>query len=180
MKNRILGILLIGLLVLPLVGTWMYLSHQKALLKKDVKKMIISGMDDDELELLVFTPAQAEKLKWKHSKEFEYKGQMYDVVRKENRNGCIYYWCWPDHEETALNNKIERVLAKLFGNDTSEKEKSQNIHRFYQSLYFSIIAIVDFSGYNMWQSLIYKDAENIGLGLCPEPPSPPPRMYNNS
>lgn len=180
MKNRILGILLIGLLVLPFAGTWIYLSHLKTQLRKEVKHMIISAMNDEDLTLLVFTKKDVSGLKWKHSAEFEYKGQMYDVVRSEEKNGLIYYWCWHDHEETALNDKIEKVLNRLSGAGSQDKQKSQNIHRFYQSLYFSVLLKLELSENNSGLEIIYKNIESAIKGLYPEPPTPPPRLFNNS
>ncbi len=42
------------------------------------------------------------KLNWKHSKEFEFNNQMYDVVDKVVTRDSIRYWCWWDFKETEI------------------------------------------------------------------------------
>ena len=44
---------------------------------------MIAGIDKKELVFFEFSHTEnQQKLKWKHSKEFEFNGEMYDVVKK--------------------------------------------------------------------------------------------------
>lgn len=61
-------------------------------------------------------------LRWEHSKEFEYEGEMYDVVRAETRNDSVFYTLWWDHEETEINQKLAR-LTKEQHSRTPQKER---------------------------------------------------------
>lgn len=79
--------------------------------------MIISKIDLKDLVLLKFTFNETQSLlKWEHSKEFEFNGIMYDIIRSESKNDSIFYWCWEDREETELNKTVIR-LTNLFLND---------------------------------------------------------------
>jgi len=106
------------------------------MVKHEVKRMIIKGIDIDELELLKFTKQESiSKLKWEHSKEFEYKQKMYDVVKEEVVVDSIYYWCWLDREETKLNNQLAELVKNVLNTNTQKKEKQERLYSFYKSLY---------------------------------------------
>jgi len=116
--------------------TYLYLNHQKKQLKREVKWKIIEGIDKSELVLIQLNKSEAkEKLDWEHSKEFEYLGEMYDVVEFEETSDSVKYWCWWDYEETALNQNLAQVLNNLLGNDPDKKEKEEKLITFYQSLF---------------------------------------------
>ena len=72
------------ILFAPVATMFLYLHFEKAALKREIKWKMVAGIDQNELVLLKFSKEEAEKqLRWEHSKEFEYEGQMYDVVSKE-------------------------------------------------------------------------------------------------
>ena len=97
---------------------------------------MISGIDSDELVLLKFTDEESQTLlHWEHSKEFEYKGEMYDVVESKTEEDTVYYWCWWDNEETELNKQLDDLVAFVLGNDPGRKGSQKQVEDFYKSLY---------------------------------------------
>ncbi|MBK9591208.1 MAG: hypothetical protein IPO32_06800 [Crocinitomicaceae bacterium] len=94
MFRQLFSILLVSSLIGPYLGISLYLKHEKRMLKREIKHRIIEGIDRSELVELSFTPEEEQQLRWEHSKEFEYKGEMYDVVESKSENGKITYWCW--------------------------------------------------------------------------------------
>lgn len=134
MKNFI-SILLLSCLVLPFVGTVTFLNYHKKKVRRQIKHEIIAGIDKNELILLSFTKKEAKQLKWKHSKEFEYKNSMYDIVEADTTNNIITYWCWWDYKETKLNKQLTKLLAQFLGNDSKNKETKTRFAQFYHSLY---------------------------------------------
>ncbi|MBL6445897.1 hypothetical protein JMN32_06235 [Fulvivirga sp. 29W222] len=137
MKRRLLVIALLLCMVAPFLGTFTWLSYEKKQVRKELKKQLIAGIDKSELVLLKFTPKQNSKLNWEHEKEFEFNGQMYDVVAKDTIDGVIHYWCWWDHEETQLNKKLQNLLANALGGDMEREQRKGKTIRFYSSLFFS-------------------------------------------
>lgn len=116
--------------------TFLWLKYQKKQVKHEVKWKIIEGIDKSELILIQLSKAEAkEKLYWEHSKEFEFEGEMYDVVEFEETTDSVKYWCWWDHEETKLNQNLADVVNNLLGNHPDKKEKEQKLISFYQSLF---------------------------------------------
>ncbi len=98
---------------------------------------MIAGLDKNELVLFKFTDTEAQtELNWEHSKEFEYKGQMYDVVEKLIQGDTIYYWCWWDHEETKLNKQLDRLLANVLGDNPQRQEKKSQLADFFKKLFY--------------------------------------------
>lgn len=136
LKSRIIGIMLILGLVAPLVLSYHYLRVQKKLIRKEVKYHLIEQTKLDDLVLLRFSIAESqEKLKWKHEKEFEFEGEMYDIVERENRGDSLFFWCWWDHEETQLNRQLDILLAQTLGGHSDHHSQQQRIKHFLQNLY---------------------------------------------
>jgi hypothetical protein len=126
--KQLFSILLISTLIGPFLGITLYLKHEKRMLKREIKHRIIEGIDKSELVELTFTDLEAEtQLRWEHSKEFEYNGEMYDVVESKSDNGKITYWCWWDNEETSLNKQLNKLLARAL-NDQTPSKNSSNAH----------------------------------------------------
>ena len=125
------------MLIAPAVVTYSWLQQRKRAVKKEVKWKMIAGIDKSELVLLKFSKAETTtKLNWKHSKEFEFSNQMYDIVDKVVSKDSIHYWCWWDFEETKLNKQLDNLLVGVYQHDSKSKEKQDIVYKFYKSIYF--------------------------------------------
>lgn len=139
---------------------------------------MIAGMDQEELVLLKFSKKDAEtKLRWEHAKEFEYKGQMYDIVSAEIRGDSIFYRCWWDYEETNLNKKLKKLVASAFDRDEDTQKAKKNLHKYL----WSFFCTAPFS----WQAtplqkagIAYQDTmhSTIFNSVLISPLTPPPRL----
>lgn len=69
--------------------------------------------------LLTFSRKDSEELRWEHSREFEYKGHMFDVVSKKESGDSITYYCFADEKE----NKVKKKWNRLLGKEKDEKNK---------------------------------------------------------
>jgi hypothetical protein len=111
-KNVIAGLVALVLLD-PCVGSFPWLHFKRAMLKKEVAKHITRGIESDQLVVLRFPKEEIETLlRGEHSREFEYKGQMYDVVQTWTVGDTVYYRCWLDREETKLNNRLKELAER--------------------------------------------------------------------
>jgi hypothetical protein len=138
--------------------------------------MMIKGIDLDELELLKFTKQESgNKLKWEHSKEFEYNQQMYDVVKMELIGDSIYYWCWMDYEETKLNRQLAELVKNVLNANPEKKEKQERLYSFYKLLYCfeSFNWQSELSSIDNTQNTFYLNASYI---YPFPPPTPPPQI----
>ncbi len=146
------------------------------MVKHEVKWKMIDGMDKEELVLLKFTKEEIKtKLRWKHSREFEYKQQMYDIVEFEEKENYIYYWCWGDTKETKLNKQLAQLIAQTVHRSPEKKEKQKQLKSIYKSLYYS-------EGIGEKLKITYTEKDtysgyNIALtSLVYPPPVPPPKL----
>lgn len=157
---------------------FLYLQYEKSVVRRDVKWKMIAGLDPEELVLLKFSQWETEtKLRWKHSKEFEYNGQMYDIVSKEIKGDSIFYRCWWDHEETLLNKKLKILASKAFDQDDNKRAAHLNLHFYLWSFFYT----ENFD----WQitslqklMIVYQDFSDTELfdSFRLSPPTPPPRQ----
>lgn len=131
--------LILGLCAPSLLVYHLFLS-KKSEIKHEVKEKIIQGLDLKELSLLKFlildTPSV---LRWKHEREFEYEGEMYDVVSSEIIGDSIFYYCWWDHEETRLNKDLKSIISQILLNDLQQQHNTDQYLTFQKSLLFSPI-----------------------------------------
>jgi len=119
-----------------LVGTYVSLKLHEKQVRKEVKLKMISGLDKHELVLLKFTEKETQtNLLWKHSKEFEYNGQMYDVVESLIQGDSIFYWCWWDCIETKLSQQLNDLVDIALGNSEQQKHHQKQPTAFCKSLY---------------------------------------------
>lgn len=139
---------------------------------------MIDGLNKCELVLLSFSKVQSTKeLSWEHSHEFEYRGEMYDVVETDTLEDSIHYWCWCDHAETNLNRQLKELLASVWEKNTQQKDKQETLFSFYKQLFKE-------SPDTLLLTLHMARAKSIYLFRDPKsrehysPPTPPPRLSN--
>jgi hypothetical protein len=170
------GIILLVVLVAPVLITFYWLQHRKSVIRHEIGCRMIEGISRDELLLLKFTREEsAALLSWEHSGEFEYHGQMYDVVETGEKGDTLYFWCWWDHDETRLNREFAGLVSRAFREDPQKKEKQEQLNSYFKSLYCSNL-------FN-WNSMA-PSPEVRGSCICIQfffslsipPPKPPPRL----
>ncbi|PKP33498.1 MAG: hypothetical protein CVT99_00665 [Bacteroidetes bacterium HGW-Bacteroidetes-16] len=170
------SIVLLMLLVFPFAGTYCWLHYEKASLRKAVKKELLRGLDDGKLVRLEFTQFEiATLLNWHHAKEFEYRGQMYDIVRQSSASNTHIYWCFPDHAETRLNNQLSSLVNNLINQDKQRQQQQKETFDYYKSLFFQPVQTSNSSRVTL--SLEYFIARTEKLSSYFTTPSvPPPRL----
>jgi len=139
---------------------------------------MIAGLDPEELVLLKFTSLESRtKLRWEHSKEFEFRGQMYDVVSSETKGDSIFYRCWWDHKETQLNQRLKILVAKALDQDENNGEALMNLHFYLGTFFYSKPIDLQFLSFQKI-SEVYEDEIHSGSfnSRLISPPKPPPKM----
>lgn len=124
-------------LILPLAGMFVWLQWKKDAVKREVKASIQAGLQEEELVLLKFGPEELAELEWEDEGEFEFKRQMYDLVRMEQRGDSTFFWCWWDNEESRLEAQLHALIDQILGQDGPRREKQQQLDRYFKSFYYS-------------------------------------------
>ncbi len=137
MKSKTFGLVLLFFLLAPFTTAFILLKKQQKQIRREVKWKMIAGLDKSELVHFEFSKVEVEqKLNWKHSKEFEYRGEFYDVVEMTETEDSAEYWCWWDHEETQLNQKLNRLFANKLAHHTNHRQKQGCIYFVFKTLFF--------------------------------------------
>ena len=114
-KTFLAGLLAFCFALDPFAGAIPWLQIKKAVVRKDVNRSIIQGLENDRLIVLRFLKEETETLlRWEHPGEFEYDGQMYDVVETWTAGDTVFYRCWWDREETKLNDRLRELAERVF------------------------------------------------------------------
>ncbi len=176
MKRRITGILLLFCLAAPIAATITFLHYQKKHVRREVKHRIIAGIDRSELVLLVFTPEEAKtKLRWKHSKEFEFNASMYDIVEAEMVSDSIHFWCWWDNKETKLHKQLDNLLTGAWDSDPTQRKNKEHLTKLYKSLFFESPVDNEHVQIHEREQMVISYAFGLSTTFYP-PPVPPPEI----
>jgi hypothetical protein len=169
------AILFLFALILPFTGTYLWLQHQKTLVQKQVKKLIVEGIAKEDLILLRFTREELiTELDWKHAEEFEYSGQLYDIVETKAVGDSVYLWCFWDKRETQFNQRLKELVAYALGNNKQNKEKQDQLFNFLNDLYFQRNSAWVLSSPDGCITHALSYIEQYSSLIIP-PPTPPPR-----
>ncbi len=134
--KSIISILLLISFTIPFGGSYILLQYQKRQVKKEIKERIISGIDKNDLVFLKLSKKESEsELLWEHSGEFEYNGEMYDIVHAEETGDTFFYWCWWDHKETKLNKQLDNLVTQAMGDNIGIQANAKCIATFLFSLF---------------------------------------------
>ena len=162
-------------MVLPFIGSFLLYNYEKKKIRKEVNNIILKEPDAKGLVVLFFTAEEIlTKLNWKHAREFEYNGQMYDIVDQKTEGDFIAFTCYKDHKETRLNREKEKLIAKALGQDPVQKKQTERLKNFLKSVFQHEISA--------WKPFL-SQSFNINYALnikhyslfLESPPSPPPK-----
>jgi len=139
---RSLSVVLIALLLLQSVISMFVYDIKLKQIKRSVKWAYLNERSNDELALVKVAKSleinSNAVFRRVHSKEFEFLGEMYDIVRQSDKGDTTYYYCFHDREETQLAQKIHEQLVNLLAQNNSTSKQEKKAWDFYQLKYLPI------------------------------------------
>ena len=140
-----------------------------AIEKKEIHEKII---------LLSFKKSDIEQgkvdFKWKHKKEFRYKGGMYDIVERIETEDSIHFYCFYDHKE----NLLEANFNKHFERERDDKKHNSSGRILLAQQIIDLFSFMPYLLYLQESKLSYTLFLQKGSSINePEIPSPPPKIY---
>ncbi|MEZ4829349.1 MAG: hypothetical protein R3C61_24130 [Bacteroidia bacterium] len=173
-RRNIVSVFLFFCLVMPFTGAWTVLHLQCFLLRQQIKSRLLPHLGEAELVNFRFARDKAPlALRWFHSREFELDGRMYDVVSLRVSEDSIIAICWPDLEESVLNQKIARLTSGALNDDPARKESQKRIISFFYNLFKTEESRFCLS-FSARQAYLLKNDGFDRLSPCFSPPVPPP------
>jgi hypothetical protein len=173
-KGALATILLI-LMLLPFGGSYLFLEFEKSKARDYAQLALANEENPTQMVWLKFTKEEIKNdLRWEHSGEFEYKGQMYDISKREEKGDTTYFYCYWDKFETLINAKLNDLIA-LHTAGKNKQNDTELIVSLFKAVYLTAnnIIEIDFpSLVAMNTSAIHPAHYNTDLKL----ESPPPQL----
>jgi len=127
-KNLVLAPLLVLFLAQGGIGYWV-LQHKLWLVKKEMKALVLGGVEEDKLTPIHLSEAEFKQLEWPEPWEFMHNGKMYDISRREfHKDGSVTLYAIMDTEE----NELKTLVRSLVKNSSDKKQTQEQLHFFYK------------------------------------------------
>lgn len=128
--------ILILTLCLPMLVIWSYFMVKQQMVKNEVEEKRNEGFNKDVVKILTFAKKDIKNIvRWEHDREFEFLGEMYDVISSKESKDSVSYTCYWDIEET----KIKKQIVKLFFSDNEnfplQHEKEAKMIEYFKQFY---------------------------------------------
>ncbi|QSE96616.1 hypothetical protein [Fulvivirga lutea] len=157
------------LLITPFTIMESIILLKKTQVKREIKHELMRSIPKNELTLITLSQEEARtKLRWEHSKEFEFDGAMFDVVYTEEHDNKISYWCWPDTEESSLNQLLKSLTKQKHQSTDDEGIKLQKILTYTIPTSTELISLVAYELVNETELDIHYQS----IDQCPITPPP--------
>lgn len=134
---QIIGVVFIALLLLQSVVSLFVYDMQLRQSRRKVKWEILNRLSKAELTLVKIATVLEEHpnpfFKREHNKEFQFLGEMYDIVQQEKYADTTYYYCFHDSDESAILRNINQWMHDTFG-DANRDQKS-NSHKVLKDIF---------------------------------------------
>lgn len=173
--RKLISILFLFLLFGPLTVALSWLHYQKKVIHQEVKNGVIS----ENKEVLVPFEFSEETFKHLHfsrgSEEFEYNGEMYDVIEIKHLNGKIILFCWHDSKETKINKQLDELYGYILNSNPQRNKTLFHVNLFMKNLYSEDLSLVhlDIPSLN---NVPHTHKSNHLRSLTYTPPTPPPEF----
>jgi hypothetical protein len=127
-KNIVISLLLVLFLAQGGIGYWV-LQHKLWLVKKEMKALVLGGVEEDKLTPIHLSEAEFKQLEWPEPWEFLYNGKMFDISRREfHKDGSVTLYAIMDTEE----NELKTLVRSLVKNSSDKKQTQEQLNLFYK------------------------------------------------
>ena len=177
---RIYAIWFLLILMLPLGGTYASFWLKRSQLQYAMEHRVRKAKTEENL-VIVKIPKSLEAnpdktFKRIHSREFRYMGNMYDLVRQQDKGDETWYWAIHDEAETILYAKMDELKRKAWSNEPLPHEPATKLERLIPN-YIFLIGTLAFNA--TYIELNNSNKEAIAIRYSPhlsEIPTPPPQI----
>ncbi len=111
---------------------------QVGYVRHEMKQRIKLGIPEEQRVVIRITQEienDIEVFKRIHSREFRYKGEMYDVLSSETKGDTTVYTCIHDVRESGLFNDLDRLVNQQVNYNPKEKENKEFAASFFNQHY---------------------------------------------
>lgn len=138
--KRALAILLLITFAFNFIGVGFVYNAWLISIKQNVKQKIKKEYKGKKTVVKIpksWSDAPPADFKWHEEREFEYRGQMYDVIKKETHGDEIWYYCHWDKAETKLLNNLSQYVTDYLQQHPSDKQKESTLQAYLDKLFLA-------------------------------------------
>jgi len=111
--------------------------------RHEIKQRIKAGVPEED-QVLLKIPMALEQTPNStfvriHSREFRYKGEMYDILKKEIRGDTTWYTCIHDVKESGIFKDLDKRVTNFLANNPGQKHQSQFAFSFFHQQYVPVL-----------------------------------------
>ena len=129
----------------------------------------------DKIELIILNKEDigSNKYNFKETgpKEFRLNEKYFDIVKQEDRDSLIYFYCISDEKENAL----EKELLNRVDDNTSNKKEIPPDNNQSNSVYSEPVCYLVLEQINSPGSIYRSNTNTHYLQICRDIPTPPPQ-----
>jgi len=165
--------------IFNLMGYWGVFFTIKYQIEDEIKSMIKQNVFNQQLYTfklpIKFHKNATSGITWvKENKEFRYKNQMYDVVKRKFTRDSVYYYCINDKKEEKLFTSLYEFVGKNVCNDVNHNKNFQHtIRKLLNNYFFEDFPDQVYLAYTIFN--VHNSTEHF-LSLFSERIFPPPKI----
>ncbi len=171
--KRTLSIFLVISFLFNTAGYLLIFLVIQSSLKENAREKISSNNYNHSQTLIVFANKNLDtgiaELKFYDEKEFSFKGKMYDIIKRENKNDSVYFYCLADTEEDELNLAFNKK-----GKTEETDNNSGNLNFLKNILQDGLLTQNHFCPNNNFKIPFTKEESLITTSNICDIPTPPP------
>lgn len=138
----------------------------------------VEGVSTQELIHLRISKHEEKEISWKHSREFRFRGKMYDILSVEHRDDCIIYTVWEDTRENKLYIRFHQFLNSFAGGQPLEKGNATLFQLLIKSFYRFESAVRVLSPFHLLSTVYYRmQVSKVCPGFLTGVLAPPELMH---
>ncbi len=114
---------------------------QVGFVRYEMKQRIKNGIPEEQRVVIKITPEienNAEVFTRMHSREFRYRGEMYDVLSLEASGDTILYTCIHDVKESGLFKNLDKMVSYQLHHNSNEKHNRDLALHFFSQHYLAL------------------------------------------
>jgi len=113
-------------------------------IRKKFKWETLNQLQDAQLALVKVAKVLEQKpnpqFKRLDGREFQFLGEMYDIVRKKEYSDTTYYYCFHDSDESEIVRGINRWMHDNFGDSKKSNDKSKAVKDAFKQPYLPAVS----------------------------------------
>lgn len=129
--------LLLASILVPSVSMIAWLMHHRYEIRETIELQLLTSNQEIHKVALTFSHADADRLlEWEHEREFEYQGEMYDVIKQQSSRDSITYLCIWDHAETKIKKQLNLLVMGVLQQDPLHQQQHSTLQQWLSELFF--------------------------------------------